>query len=190
MNVDLKDNGYFVVKNFIPKELCDFAKVYFKIRQDTLDYDIDVQCPLSKSFYGDPFCETILAASCKKLSELSGINLLPTYSYTRVYSKGDELKIHTDRPECQYSATLCLSRPLNENISPIYFADDKYMKNTKKLLLDEGDLCFYRGNDMWHWRDPFENSWYLQTFIHYVDADGPYAHTIFDGRRCLGIKKK
>ena len=52
------ENGYLVVKDFLDKKLCNFAKVYFKIKQDTLDYDIDVQCPESKSFYGDIFCET------------------------------------------------------------------------------------------------------------------------------------
>lgn len=189
MNKEFDKNGYLIIKDFIPKELCDFAKVYFKIRQDTLYFDIDSQCPESKSFYADTFCETLLLSSCKKLSELTDIELLPTYSYARIYAKGDELVTHVDRPECQYSATLCLGRPKNEPISPIYFARDKYGKDTKELLLEEGDLCVYKGNDMWHWRKPFEQSWYLQTFLHYVDKNGPYAHTIFDGRRCLGIQK-
>jgi hypothetical protein len=189
MNKEFDKNGYFVVKQFIPKELCDFAKVYFKIRQDTLEYDIDPQCPKSKSFYADPFCETLLLTACKKLSEILEIELLPTYSYTRIYSQRDELKIHVDRPECQYSATLCLGRPQKEPISPIYFSRDKDGINNVELMLEEGDLCFYKGNDMFHWRKPFEQSWYLQTFLHYVDAKGPYSNTLFDGRRCLGIKK-
>jgi len=189
MNKKFDDNGFYIIKNFLSQELCDFAKVYFKIQQDTLEYDIDPQCPKSKSFYADPFCETILLTACKKLSEVLEINLIPTYSYTRIYAKNDELKIHVDRPECQYSATVCLGRPKEENISPIYFSKDSEGINSVELKLQEGDLCFYKGNDMFHWRKPFEQSWYLQTFLHYVDSKGPYAHTLFDGRRCLGIKK-
>jgi hypothetical protein len=189
MNEFFEEDGYLIVRNFLSKDLCNFAKVYFKIKQDTLDYDIDIQCPDSKSFYGDIFCESILLTSIKTLSELSGIDLIPTYSYARVYAKGDELKIHVDRKECQYSATLCLGRPSNESISPIYFSKNEDGSDASELYLEEGDLCLYKGNDMYHWRTPFEQKWYLQTFLHYVDANGPYANTLFDGRRTLGLKK-
>ena len=97
--------------------------------------------------------------------------------------------IHRDRPECQYSATLCLGRPENEEISAIYMSKTENKEDGKELLLEEGDLCIYMGTEMYHWREPFKNSWYLQTFLHYVDKEGPYAHTLYDGRRCLGIKK-
>lgn len=189
MNEEFKEKGYLVVRNFIPKELCRFSQVYYKIRQDALQYDIDHQCPESKSFYADPFCETLLLTSCKKLSEVTGLNLLPTYSYTRVYAKKDELVIHRDRPECQYSATLCLGRPLNEEISPIYMSKTDNVKDASELMLEEGDLCIYMGDRMYHWRKPFEQTWYLQTFLHYVDKDGQYGNRLYDGRRTLGIKK-
>ena len=189
MNKEFEDTGYMVVKNFIPKDLCKFSQLYYKIRQDTLEYDIDSQCPESKSFYADPFSETLLLSSCKKLSEITEIELLPTYSYTRVYAKDDELVIHTDRPECQYSATLCLGRPQNEEISPIYMSKHADGSKSSEVLLEEGDLCIYMGNLIHHWRKPFEQTWYLQTFLHYVDGNGIYGDRIFDGRRSLGIKK-
>lgn len=186
---NFEKNGYLVIRNFIPKELCNFAKVYYKIQQDALNYTIDSQCPGSKSFYGDPFCETILLSACKKLSEKININLLPTYSYTRIYSRGDELKIHRDRPECEISATISLGRPQQEEPSPIFFSKKQNEEDTVELILEEGDLCIYKGTEMYHWRKPFTQSWYLQTFIHYVNSEGPYKNNIFDGRRCLGIRK-
>lgn len=189
MNKEFQEKGYLVVKNFIPKELCKFSQVYYKIKQDALQYDIDEQCPESKSFYADTFCETLLLTSCKKLSEITELELLPTYSYTRVYAKGDELVIHTDRPECQYSATLCLGRPPTEEISAIYMSESPDGSNASELLLEEGDLCIYMGTRMSHWRKPFEQSWYLQTFLHFVDKNDKYGNRLFDGRRSLGIKK-
>jgi hypothetical protein len=189
MNEELKNKGYFVVRNFLSKELCDFARVYYKIRRDTLDFTMDSQCPKSMSFYADAFCETILLSSCKKLSEIANIQLVPQYSYTRIYQKGDELVIHRDRPECQYSATLCMGRPENEPISSIYMSKTEHKRDGTELQLEVGDLCFYSGCDMYHWREPFEQSWYLQTFIHYVDRNGSFGNRIFDGRRSLGIPK-
>ena len=189
MNSNFGENGFLVIRNFIDSGICNFSKLYFKIRQDTLDYDIDEQCPLSKSFYGDAFCETLLLTAVKPLCEVSGINLIPTYSYTRVYAKDDELKIHTDREECEYSATLCLGRPKDEPISPIYFSKNKDGSGAVSFCLEEGDLCLYKGNIIYHWREPFTQKWYLQTFLHYVDGDGPYSHLAFDGRRTLGLKK-
>ncbi len=183
------EKGYQVIRNFIPKELCDFAKVYYKIRQDTLDYDIDSQCPGSKSFYADPFCETLLLTGCRKISDTIDVSLIPTYSYTRIYARGDELKIHRDRGECEYSATLCLGRPSSSDISPIYFSRCDTGQDETELLLDEGDLCVYKGTELYHWRKPFVQPWYLQTFIHYVDKNGPYRNQVFDGRRSLGIRK-
>jgi hypothetical protein len=66
---------------------------------------------------------------------------------------------------------------------------DETGKDKVELILEEGDLCIYKGTEMYHWRKPFIQSWYLQTFIHYVNSEGPYKDNIFDGRRCLGIKK-
>lgn len=189
MNADLEKNGYVVVKNFLPKEFCKFIQVYFKIRQDTLAYVIDEQCPKSKSFYADPLIETILLTSCKKLSEITEIDLIPQYSYTRIYGKGDELKIHLDRPECEFSATICLGRPSLESNSAIYMSKQNDKNSGTELFLEEGDLCFYRGTEMYHWRNPIEQSWLLQAFVHYTNKNGCYGNIIYDGRRSLGVYK-
>ena len=61
--------------------------------------------------------------------------------------------------------------------------------HASELMLEEGDLCIYMGTEMYHWRKPFEQSWYLQTFLHYVDKNGPFGNRMFDGRRTLGVKK-
>jgi hypothetical protein len=72
----------------------------------------DDQAPNSYIFYGDPLIDTILGESAEKLSEIAGYCLLPTYTYTRLYGKGDELLIHN-------------SEYLPENERWIYFIQDK-----------------------------------------------------------------
>jgi hypothetical protein len=181
-----KDNKYLIVRDFLDKKTLDIIQTYFFIRVKCGFGDRnDAQAPGSYSFYSDPLMESILDRSCGELSEKTGINLLPTYSYTRVYVKDNELKIHRDRPSCEISATLSLG--FAGDINPIFFSKNEDRSDAVKILLNPGDLCLYRGCDLWHWRPPFENKWYLQSFLHYVDGDGPYKDNIYDEREFLGM---
>ena len=59
----------------------------------------------------------------------------------------------------------------------------------KPSVQDAGDLVIYRGCDVNHWREKLqhsENSWHLQGFFHYVDANGPYAEYMYDRRPMIG----
>lgn len=179
---------YQIFRNFLDKEFLTFIEEYFYLRCRSKQYDVEAQGPISKSFYGDPLIETILMKSCQPLSQLVGVELLPTYAYTRVYGKHDELTFHKDRPSCEISATLSIAYP-GDKPNPIYFSTKEDRSDAVEILLEPGDLCMYRGCDLWHWRPPFEHEWYLQSFLHYVDAHGQYKDNIYDGRVFLGIQK-
>lgn len=185
-----KENGYQIVRNFIDEEFCLFIQDYFHLRIKAGHATVgDNQATFAYSFYSDPLIETILEGSCEALSEISGIKLSPTYSYTRLYGTGDELIKHRDRPSCEISATLALGIPNGEDINPIYFSENEDGSNPKEILLKPGDLCLYRGCDLYHWRPPFTQKWYLQAFLHYVNAEGPYKDHIYDNRHYLGVLK-
>lgn len=190
MNSELKEKGFIILKDFIPKSLCNFSKLYFKMKADAMDYTIDPQCPLSKSFYGDYFTETLLISSIPSLSEVTGLKLLPQYSYTRIYSYGEELVRHRDRASCEFTATVCLGKPEGEDINPIYIQNKMDESNPHRADLEEGDLCIFTGTVLDHWRPPLENSWLLQTFIHYTDLNGEYGNRIWDGRYGPGFSSK
>lgn len=184
-----KKYGFQVVKNFLEPDFVEFIQQYFFLRIKAGHSVLgDEQAPNSYSFYGDPLMETILESSTESLSKISEFNLLPTYSYSRLYGMGDELVIHKDRPSCEISATISLGVP-NNDISPIYFSQNEDKSNPIKILLEPGDLCLYRGCNLYHWREPFNQKWYLQSFLHYVNADGEYKDHIYDKRNYLGIQK-
>lgn len=182
-------NKYQLIRNFLEPDFVKFIQEYFFVRVNAQQYVIDSQAPFSYSFYADPLIETILAKSCKPLSELVGLKLLPQYTYTRLYKEKDELVIHRDRPSCEISATLALGLPDGEEINPIYFSENEDGSDAIEIKLNPGDLCLYRGCDLYHWRPPFENSWYLQAFLHYVDGNGPYKDQLYDCRPFLGMQK-
>lgn len=188
--MSFKENKYQVIRNFISEEFTLFIQDYFHLRIQAGHADIgDKQSPFSYCFYGDPLIETILESSCESLSKVSGVNLLPTYSYTRLYGQTEELIKHRDRESCEISATLSLGIPDGENINPIYFSNNEDGSDAKEILLRPGDICLYRGCDLYHWRPPFTQKWYLQAFLHFVDANGPHKDHIYDKRRYLGMPK-
>jgi hypothetical protein len=184
-----KQSGFQIVKNFLEPDFVKFIQQYFFLRIKAGHSILgDIQAPNSYSFYSDPLMETILSSSTESLSKISEFNLLPTYSYSRLYGMGDELVIHRDRPSCEISATISLAVP-NNDISPIYFSQNEDKSNAIEIILEPGDLCLYRGCDLYHWREPFKQKWYLQSFLHYVNADGEYKDHIYDKRNYLGIQK-
>mgnify|MGYP003665489375 FL=1 len=105
-------------------------------------------------------------------------NLLSTYSYGRIYTKYDDLKKHRDRPECEYSVTVCIDS-CGTYDWPIYMDGERYH-------LKPGDGIIYKGCNFWHWREEFLGDWQYQCFLHYVDKNGPYHKHVNDRRKVLG----
>ena len=68
----------------------------------------DRQVPEAMSAYGDVFMDGLLTDLLPAAEQATGKKLFPTYSYFRVYKRGDVLAKHTDRQACEISLTLCL----------------------------------------------------------------------------------
>ena len=69
----------------------------------------DKQIPNTYSHYADFVMETLLVKMLPIMAKETGLDLIPTYSYARLYKNGDELR-HKDRPSCEISTTLNLGR--------------------------------------------------------------------------------
>lgn len=161
----------------------------------------DPQAPNTFSRYGDWVIETLLMKLLPVMCEITGLNLLPSYGYTRIYKRGDELVRHKDRTSCEISYTLHLGGvpwkifvdPSGKTNVKKYLKRNKVIlkKNPKKgvsVLLKPGDMMVYRGGDIEHWREPFKGDISAQAFGHYNNEVGPYGQeNLFDGRPLLGI---
>ena len=64
--------------------------------------------PNTYSHYADNVKETLLVKMLPVMAKETGLELIPTYSYARIYKKGDILRRHKDRPSCEISTTLNL----------------------------------------------------------------------------------
>ncbi len=163
---------YLLVSEFLPVELVRLAHDYTLLRKSFFSHleNDNEQIPGTHSVYGDTLMETLLLQCQPKVEVLTGLKLLPTYSYYRVYKPGDELKRHTDRRSCEISVTVCLGFDYLTDDPDYHW--DIYVGGVP-LEQEPGDAVIYRGCDVEHWREPFqvrENSWHSQVFLHYVDA--------------------
>ncbi|HEY2976119.1 MAG TPA: hypothetical protein VGJ48_26630 [Pyrinomonadaceae bacterium] len=134
---------------------------------------------------GDCFMDGLLMDLLPFAEEVSRTKLFPTYSYFRVYSRGDVLEKHTDRPSCEISLSLCLGYQA-ERPWPLQVEGPA---GASSVELAPGDGLLYRGIECPHWREPMDGEQTAQVFLHYVDQNGPYAEWKYDKRPALSFKK-
>ena len=194
-------NNYKVIRQAITKELADFIYSYFLMKrkvarkmyderyisQSNYDYGVwnDEQIPETYSHYADIAMETLLQNLQPKMEEETGLKLTPTYSYARIYKKGDILKRHKDRYSCEVSTTL----NLGGDDWPIYLEPSgETDKEGVKVDMQPGDMLVYKGCDVEHWREEFAGENCGQVFLHYNDASDPKAEeNKYDTRPFLGL---
>tara|TARA_Y100000114_G_scaffold51676_1_gene47137 strand:- start:1389 stop:2000 length:612 start_codon:yes stop_codon:yes gene_type:complete len=171
---------YLLLKRQIARTL--FEKRFISPFAEEYGHWGDSQVPNTYSHYADACMETLLIKMFPIVEKYSRLKLIPNYSYTRIYKNGDILKRHRDRFSCEISVTMFLGGQQ----WPIFINSTKEIKVNLKV----GDMLLYRGNELDHWREPFEGKDCAQVFLHYTNAKTPGAkEKIFDARPHLGLPK-
>src|SRR5579862_28574 len=174
--------GYVVLPGMIDPALADFLWSYVHTKfASMLLTSQDRQVPHTPAAYGDPAFDGLLEYLRPQIEQRSSVALYPTYSYFRLYKRGDVLKRHRDRPACEISISLNLGQTPDDPW-PIYVEKDG---EPYRALLSPGDALLYRGIDCFHWREAYAGTRLVQVFLHYVDRNGPHANQKFDGRQSL-----
>ena len=210
---NFKKDRFTVIEKAIDPKIANFVYNYFLIKRQvartmfdaryispfTTEFGVwnDEQVPNTYSHYSDIAMETLLLAVQPIMEKQTGLKLIPTYSYARIYKKGDVLHRHKDRFSCEISTTL----NLGGDKWPIYIEKDPkkggvvegkgyITDNTKGIKVDlkPGDMLVYRGNMLEHWREEFKGTDCGQVFLHYNNASTKGAKdNIFDKRKHLGL---
>ena len=212
--MSFKTKKYQVIRQALSKELSNFIFNYMMLQRDAVDFmmkhnkvnpanpfmgnRIDKQAPGAYSKYADWVMETLLQYMRPIMKAKTGMDLVPTYSYTRLYEQGNILHRHKDRPSCEISTTLHLGGdewPIFLDPTGADFVIDQQTikpgapKGTR-IDLKVGDMLIYSGCELEHWREPFQGTVCSQVFLHYNHANGPFAKTnLYDKRPMLGITK-
>ena len=216
--MSFKTKKYQVIRGALSKELANFIFNYMMLQRDAVDFMVknnkvnpynpfmgartDKQIPGAYSNYADWVMETLLMYMIPIMKAKTGLELIPTYSYTRLYEKGNILHRHKDRPSCEISTTL----HLGGDEWPIYMdptGANNILSGSEtttvvkpgapkgtRIDLKVGDMLIYSGCDLEHWREPFQGNVCSQVFLHYNHANGPFSKTnLLDGRPLLGVPK-
>jgi len=215
--MSFKTKKYQIIRKALSPQFANFIFNYMLLQRDAVDWMIknnkvspinpfignrvDKQAPGCYAKYGDWVMETLLQYMRPIMKTKTGMDLIPTYSYTRLYEKGNILVRHKDRSSCEVSTTLHLGGdewPIFLDPSGADFVhygkreEDKRIKpgapKGVSVNLKVGDMLIYSGCELEHWREPFQGNVCSQVFLHYNHANGPFAKTNFyDKRAVLGI---
>ena len=175
-----KGKWFTAVDGVIPPADLDFITRYALWREATEEWEGDPQSPGMFAAYSDPVFLFNQARLHPIMEEVTGLRLHQTYNYFRVYRRGAVLAHHFDRAACEVSCTMHIGSNYGGGW-PICAQHES--EGEVAIAQKPGDMIAYRGNEVDHWRDPFDpalyggngDSYHVQVFTHYVDADGPYA---------------
>ena len=199
--MSFKKNKYTVLKKAISPELSSVVYKYFLNKRNTARFLFDqkylspfntehgvwndTQVPNTYSHYSDLAMETLLQEVKPVMEKHIGLKLSETYSYARIYKKGDILARHKDRYSCEISTTLNLGGEL----WPIYLdPTGREGQAGIEVNLDPGDMLIYSGCDLEHWREEFKGKDCGQVFLHYNKKNSKKAKkNKFDKRPFIGL---
>ena len=211
---NFKKQKYKIIKNAIDKKIADLIYKYFvkkrfvskaimdkKLISPFVDYFgtyVDTQIPETYSHYSDIMMETLLEDLLPLMKKETELDLYPTYSYARIYKKGDILHRHKDRASCEISTTLNLGGDLwdihldptgDSSVVSGYETTTELKKNPNKgvkVRLYPGDMLIYLGCELEHWREEFKGENCGQVFLHYNEIKKEN-NNLYDGRPFLGL---
>jgi hypothetical protein len=167
----LLENNYLLIDSFIsPERATNLLNSYKgQLEQYPYLFTKDEQCPLSYSMYNFRDFLNLLCEKLPTISEIMEENMLPSYTYARLYTHGDELKKHKDRPSCEISLTVHLG---GDAPWDIWFTKPNGEQASVTMTL--GQAVMYIGTLSEHWRDKFAGQEYMQVFLHYVRGTGEH----------------
>ena len=212
MGMSFKRKKYLVIRKAISKDMANFIYGYFMMKRRVTKKFLedryispfetgwgtwtDEQIPNTYSHFADMVMETLLEKVKPRMEKETKLKLIPTYSYARIYKKGDILKRHKDRFSCEISTTMFLGGDpwdlyLEPNKNVGKAPEGPYVPSTHKgikVTLKPGDMLIYSGCELEHWREAFQGQNCAQVFLHYNKAGSPEAEqNKFDRRPFLGL---
>ena len=190
------------IKEFLPQQILNLTYSYSVIKfSNQKIFNIDDQTSSLIGEHSDLLMETLMDMSTPVVEQNVGKKLWPTYSYFRIYDKGSDLRIHTDRQSCEYTVALCLGADPIDQPYEIFVGEEdeasdyKYYNDRgeyKRYRIDHkfpmvpNNAVIFKGMDKIHWREICKHDHFITVFLHYVDQEGSYKEFKFDKRDSLG----
>jgi hypothetical protein len=171
--------GYVNAGGVLPALHVGSLRRYYRYHVRTGDYALgDSQVPSRFIAHNEPVARFFLHQLAPIVSDIARTTVKPSYAYMAAYQSGARLERHTDRPQCEYSVSLCLDatpEPVAQSWWPIQLDNQDGQLKVWQFL---GDSLFYRGCAIPHSRETLPEGYTSTSLLfHYVDEsfDGELA---------------
>lgn len=168
-----------VVNNVLNSELLDLLKKYYK---ETISKNVwtlgDRQSNRYKA-HNEPISRFLHYECLPLIERIVGKYMKPTYTYLSLYVKGANLPPHTDRPDCEYTVSFVVDKPVGSNWN-IYvhkpqqevsykgrYDEKPPLEDCEPVDCDTGGLMLFQGTDHIHFREKLEADYYNVLLLHY-----------------------
>lgn len=151
------------MKNILSTDECKLIERLFKNSKGFTRKDAN--CQMDTDFTSNEIkqLDIFLGMFLQFISKEMNLQLLPSYSYARIYRKGSELHPHVDRKGSEIALTINISQTEPWDI---------YMKDVP-IKQSPGDGLIYKGCELEHLRKPYGGDEYIQLMLFYVPTSSP-----------------
>lgn len=182
-----QQRGHVKIRGFLSREMRGLVRHYMDLslwsgRMVVSDNDV-----VAGQFeqYGALLSESLLSVLQSRVELIVAEELIPTYSFWRIYEQGAVLREHVDRAACEIGVSVAIASEPQEIQWPLWI---RGLDNQARAInLNSGDGVIYRGAQVPHWRDAFSGKVQYQMFIHYVRRNGPHAQWAYDRRSTCAL---
>jgi len=168
-----REAGYAPVGNLIhPLNLAALRRYYrYQIRTGAIELG-DGQSARRYVAYNDKVARFFHCQIAKAVSDIAGDAVKPSYVYMASYLSGAELKKHTDRPQCEFSVTMCIDFSPEPEVETPWPIKLDTTRGTVTAYQAPGDGLVYRGTRLPHYRSVLgRGQTSTSIFFHYVPED-------------------
>jgi hypothetical protein len=175
-------NRYAIIDGIVPPAQLRALQRYYRsyVEQGFMKFGDD-QVPLRFVEYGEHVAGMIQDAFTQVMGAITRVAVVPTYSYSAVYTEGSVLEPHVDREACEFSFSFQLEYlpdpPDGVSPWPLYVSSnepedlDVHPERDKAVHLANGSMLAYKGRELVHYRTPlFPGHRSASVFFHYVPA--------------------
>ena len=124
----------------------------------------------SPAFSNPPIGVKMLHELQDTISQSVGKDLLPTYSYGRIYKTGNVLPKHVDREASEFGVSITTQSDIEW---PMFWEHDG---EEIEESADVGEALIYKGSKTPHWRKEYKGKQQIQLLLFYVDSEGVFSH--------------
>ncbi len=162
-----------MTKNFTAIQIAMLRK-YFRAMEKEGYLSIDRVQIKEKRYYrhNDQLLKFIHRQTGHLVRQVTGQQIIPSFSYLAAYMKGAELAKHIDRPQCAWNMSLLIDEiPEGQKAKswPIYLETPR---GIVEVRLAPGEATLYQGDRVPHWRPALQGE-QRQTvaLFHYVPLE-------------------